>query len=137
MPSWKESGLERIGWGSYPHVLLHEFLVRDSGLTELQKGTLRILIIYGEMKIPTLVRKLQHSYPECMAHKEWLISDLPEIKKKLRTFYSLHMDEHFTKVELIYNMFSDGERKWDSEKIMEKCLKKKKERENEKLQKTN
>lgn len=120
----KQSGINRAGWGSFPHVLLHEFLTKDSELTELQKGTLRILIIYGKMKIPVLVKTLQHSYPNYVAHKEWLISDLFEIKKKLRTFYSLHMDENFTKVELIYNMSSDGKHKMDSEKIINATIRK-------------
>lgn len=126
----KESGINRAGWGSFPHVLLSEFLIMDPILADLQKTALRVLIIYGEMSIQSLVYELQKDHPNYVAHKEWLMEDLLDIKKNLRTFYSLNIDENFTKVELVYHMHSDNTHKADSEKIINANLVRKEQEEN-------
>ena len=115
---WKESGLERIGWGSYPHVLLQEFLTWNEELTVEERFILRYLIIYGEVSLKFISERLQKHHPESYSTNEAIVFYMSNIKKALRTFYTLSLNENFSKAELLYHMHSDNTHKADSEKIV-------------------
>lgn len=119
---WKESGLERIGWGSYPHVLLKHFLTKEEKLGKVERLALRILIVYGEVEEGFLTERLQKAYPIKKNPKERTVEIVLEIKKSLRTFYSLSIEDNFGKFLLIYNIDSDGKQKREAKKLKERRL---------------
>lgn len=119
MPNWKESGLERIGWGAYPHVLLKHFLTMDGdwNLRDVERLALRILIVYGEVTEPFLTERLQKAYPIGKKLEERTISTIFQIKESLRTFYSLDIENNFKKFTLVYNIGSDPKQKREAGKL--------------------
>jgi hypothetical protein len=130
MPSWKESGLERIGWGAYPHVLLKHFLVKEEDLGKVARLALRILIVYGEVTEEFLTKRLQKEYPVLSLKRERTIEAALEIKKSLRTFYSLSITNKFT---LVYSIDSDVKQKWLAKKLKKLRLELMEGKENEDL----
>lgn len=133
MPAWKENGLERIGWGSYPHVLLKHFLVQGRELEAVTGLALRILIVYGEVEEPFLTRRLQKAYPIERDLQERTISTVFQIKESLRTFYSLDITRDFKKFTLVYNIGSDPKQKREAEKLKKMRLELMKGKEDESL----
>ncbi len=122
MPAWKENGLERIGWGSYPHVLLKHFLAATADLKKIERLALRILIVYGEVEEVFLTERLQKAYPIKKNPRERTVAAVLKIKKSLRTFYSLSIEDNFGKFLLIYNIDSDGKQKREAGKLKEHRL---------------
>lgn len=133
MPSWKESGLERIGWGAYPHVLLKHFLVQGEALGEVERLALRILIIYGEVEEEFLTKRLQKEFPTGKAPRERTVESVLQVKTKLRTFYSLDITRNFKRFTLIYNIDSDVKQKWKAKELKKMRLELMKGKENEDL----
>jgi hypothetical protein len=133
MPSWKESGLDRIGWGAYPHVLLKHFLVQGEALGEVERLALRILIVYGEVEERFLTKRLQKEFPTGKDSRERTVESVLQIKMKLRTFYSLNITRDFKKFVLVYNIDSDVKQKWKAKELKKLRLERKEGKENEDL----
>lgn len=102
-------GIVRL-WGSFPHVLLADFMTYSSHLDPAQGMMLRYLIIYGIIDIKLLTTKLKEFYPEISIDDKYILSSMKYIQNNLiKTRYDLIISLAGHEFELTYSKGADNE----------------------------